>query len=69
MTEGGTTPNWRRYRPAIWLAMLGIALVLLNLAAIGIACVGGAIGIALRIWRGRPPRGKDRSARTRPPGG
>ena len=56
--------DWRVFRPAIWMAMLGIALMLLITPAyFGGAVVGGAIGIALRIQNGRrrvvraqPPR-------------
>jgi hypothetical protein len=41
--------DWRIYRPAIWLAMLGIALILvLKPPYIGAAILGAAIGIALR---------------------
>jgi hypothetical protein len=46
--------DWRAFRPAIWLAMLGIALVLLvSPPLIGVAVVGGAIGVGLRIERRR----------------
>ena len=48
------TGDWRTFRPAIWLAMLGIALALLvNPPYIGVGVVGGAIGVALRIERRR----------------
>ncbi len=44
--------NWRVYRPAIWLAMLGIALTLLiNPPYIGAVALGAGIGIALRTRR------------------
>ncbi len=44
--------NWRVYRPAIWLAMLGVALILLiNPPYVGAVLLGGAIGVALRIQR------------------
>lgn len=44
--------NWRAYRPAIWLAMLGIALIfLIDPPYIGAVLLGAAIGIALRIQR------------------
>jgi hypothetical protein len=44
------TRDWRAFRPAIWLAMLGIALTLLvNPPYIGVAVLGGAIGSAARI--------------------
>lgn len=46
--------DWRVYRPAIWMGMLGIALVLLlNPAYIGAAVLGCAIGIAIKIQTGR----------------
>ncbi len=46
--------DWRIFRPAIWLAMLGIALMLLLTPAfIGAAVIGGAIGIALKIETSR----------------
>jgi hypothetical protein len=64
------TANWRRYRPAIWLMMLGVALVLvLNPAYVGGAVLGAGIGVGLRIWRRQRTRGPRRSAGTRPPGG
>ena len=46
--------DWREFRPAIWLAMLGVALILLiNPPYIGAVALGAAIGIALRIQRRR----------------
>lgn len=51
--------DWRVYRPAIWMAMLGIAVLLLvspwYLAALPL---GAALGIAVKITRQRqrPPR-------------
>lgn len=46
--------DWRTYRPAIWLAMLGIALILLiQPPYLGAAVIGAAIGVALRIQIGR----------------
>lgn len=44
--------DWRRFRPAIWLAMLGIALILLLTPAyVGFALLGASIGIGARIAR------------------
>ncbi len=43
------TDDWRVFRPAIWLGMLGIALMLVLNFYIGLALVGGAIGIGARI--------------------
>jgi hypothetical protein len=46
--------DWRMFRPAIWLAMLGIAVMLVVAPFyLGAALVGAAIGIALRIEQGR----------------
>jgi hypothetical protein len=57
------TGDWRAFRPAIWLAMLGIALLLLIAPAyIGAAVIGFAIGMAVRV-EGR----RRRPARTRRP--
>ncbi len=48
------TQDWRVYRPAIWLAMLGVAvMILVSPAYIGVAVIGGALGIALRISTAR----------------
>jgi hypothetical protein len=55
--------DWRIFRPAIWLAMLGIALMLLvSPVYIGAAAVGGAIGVGVKIESGRR-----RIARGEPP--
>lgn len=56
--------DWRIFRPAIWLGMLGIAIMLLvSPIYIGVAVVGAAIGVGLRtetsrrrLARGAPPR-------------
>jgi hypothetical protein len=60
--------TWNRYRPVIWLAMLGIALLLLvSPALIGFLVLGMAAGVAFRLrFRAplRPPRG-DRNDRRR----
>jgi hypothetical protein len=46
--------DWRVFRPAIWLAMLGVALVLLvNPAYIGALVLGFSLGVAIRIERRR----------------
>lgn len=48
------TGGWRDYRPAIWLAMLGIAVMLLfSPAYVGALFLGGAIGVAVKVNRGR----------------
>ena len=42
--------TWNRYRPVIWLAMLGIALLLLvSPALIGFLVLGMAAGVAFRL--------------------
>jgi len=55
--------DWRDWRPAIWLAMLGVALILLvSPPYIGGVVLGAAIGAAIRIAQRRrrtrsgPPR-------------
>jgi hypothetical protein len=59
------TGDWRIYRPAIWLAMLGIAvLLLLSPPYFGVLLIGAAIGVAVRIERRRrgaapPPRARE----------
>jgi hypothetical protein len=48
------TGDWRDFRPAIWLAMLGLAFVLLvSPPYIGAALIGAAIGVAFRVWQRR----------------
>jgi hypothetical protein len=48
------TGDWRDFRPAIWLAMLGIALVLLiSPPYIGAILIGAAIGVAAQVARRR----------------
>ena len=46
--------DWRMFRPAIWLAMLGIAVMLLVAPFyLGAVLLGAAIGVALRIEQRR----------------
>jgi hypothetical protein len=46
--------NWRDFRPAIWLTMLGIAVMLLfSPFYLGAIFVGAAIGAAIRIHQRR----------------
>jgi uncharacterized membrane protein YqgA involved in biofilm formation len=46
--------DWRMFRPAIWLAMLGVAVMLLVAPFyLGAVLLGAAIGIALRIEQRR----------------
>jgi hypothetical protein len=48
--------DWKRYRPAIWLMFLGVALALvLNLIA-GAAFIGAGLGVGVMISRGARPR-------------
>lgn len=62
--------DWREYRPAIWAAMLGIAvIVLVSPHYLGAFLIGGAIGIAIRIRQRQRRRQAQTSARSsRPPG-
>jgi hypothetical protein len=48
------TGDWRDYRPAIWVAMLAIALlILISSPTIGVILLGGSIGLAIRITQRR----------------
>lgn len=48
------TGDWRDWRPAIWLAMLGVAVILLvNPPYISAVFFGAAIGAAIRIRQRR----------------
>ena len=56
--------DWRIFRPAIWVGMLGIAvLLLIQPPFFGVAIVGAAIGIALKIEVGRRRVARGASAR------
>jgi hypothetical protein len=58
--------DWKVFRPAIWLGMLGIALLLVvKPVFFGAAVLGAAIGIAIRIEQGR--RRRAREAQDAPP--
>jgi hypothetical protein len=51
--------GWRDFRPAIWLAMIGIALLLLvSPPYFGAVLTGASIGVAARIQRRRQLRGR-----------
>jgi hypothetical protein len=55
------TGDWRDYRPAIWLAIFGLAIVLIVVPHyLGGIFLGAAIGAALRI---RQRRRADRARR------
>jgi hypothetical protein len=46
------TGDWRDYRPAIWLAMLAVAIALLvNPWFVAVPVLGGAAGVALGVRR------------------
>jgi hypothetical protein len=48
------TGDWRDYRPAIWLTMLGVAVILLvSPFWIGALFFGAAIGAGIRITQRR----------------
>ena len=62
----GVSGDWREFRPAIWLAIAGIAvMLLLSPPWLGAVLVGAAIGIGARIEMGRRRRGS--VPRRRPP--
>ncbi|MDQ6605908.1 MAG: hypothetical protein M3Z06_05090 [Actinomycetota bacterium] len=65
------TGDWRDYRPAIWLAMLGVAVILLaSPSYIGAIFLGFAIGAAIRIGqRRRRAAATSRPANDRPRSG
>ncbi len=42
--------GWRAWRPAIWLAMVGVAVALLmSTVYLGLLIIGGSVGVAVRI--------------------
>ena len=46
--------DWRDWRPAIWLTMIGIAVMLLFTPFyVGVLFIGAAIGMAIRISQRR----------------
>ncbi len=48
------TGDWRDWRPAIWLTMLGIAVILLFAPFyFGAIFIGAALGVAIRIHQRR----------------
>jgi len=55
------------YRPAIWLVMLGIALLLVINGYLGIAVIGAGLGVGLKIEtrRRRLQRAGSGTVRTR----
>ncbi len=62
------TGDWRDFRPAIWLAMLGVAVMIIVIPHyIGAFFLGGAIGLAIRVRqrRIRQRRAGERSASQR----
>jgi hypothetical protein len=62
------TGDWRDWRPAIWLAMLGVAVALLvNPWYFAAIPLGAAIGAAMRI-RQRRRRATAAAADRKPPG-
>lgn len=61
--------DWRVWRPAIWLAMLGVALVLLlSPPYIGAIFLGAAIGAAVRIRQRRDRTAVTPASKSRKPG-
>ena len=46
--------DWKDYRPAIWLAMLGVAVMLLVAPFyLGAVLIGAGLGVAIRITQRR----------------
>jgi hypothetical protein len=57
------TGDWREWRPAIWLAMLGVAVMLLfSPFYLGAIFFGASIGAAIRIHQRRRRRAAAASA-------
>ena len=57
--------DWRAYRPAIWLAMLGIALMLLvSPVYVGARAAGAALGVGWGIRRRRSGQIRQRRPRS-----
>jgi hypothetical protein len=48
--------DWKRYRPAIWLVILGLALALVLNVIAGAAFVGAGLGVGVMISRGATRR-------------
>jgi hypothetical protein len=48
--------DWKRYRPAIWLMILGVALALVLNLIVGAVFIGAGLGVGLIITRGGKPR-------------
>jgi hypothetical protein len=56
--------DWRDFRPAIWLAMVGVAVILLvSPFYYGAVFIGAAIGAAVRIEQRRRRMANSRSGR------
>ena len=55
--------DWRAYRPAIWLTMIGIAIIIVvSPHYLGAFFLGGAIGAAIRIRQRERRRAKQAPA-------
>jgi hypothetical protein len=48
--------EWKRYRPAIWLVILGVALALVLDLIVGAVFIGAGVGVGVIILRGGTPR-------------
>jgi hypothetical protein len=63
------TGDWRDYRPAIWIAMVAVAVALLVQPwSISLVLLGGAAGYALGVPK-RRRRAEAAAKRTRPTAG
>jgi hypothetical protein len=48
--------DWKRYRPAIWMVMLGVAVALVLNLIVGAVFIGAGLGVGVIINRGGGPR-------------
>jgi hypothetical protein len=48
--------DWKRYRPSIWLVILGVALALVVNLIAGAVFIGAGLGVGLITARGGAPR-------------
>jgi hypothetical protein len=48
--------DWKRYRPAIWMVILGIALALVLNLIVGAVFIGAGVGVGVIVARGGKPR-------------
>ena len=44
--------DWKRYRPAIWLVIIGVAVALVLNLIVGAVFIGAGVGVGVMISRG-----------------